>query len=79
MFTRVIADDPYRKNVYIEIYFKGKLFAEIIHENDINEIIFYNHPHGDWGSIPLDDYIEVLKKANDDILFKKNKKNYSGY
>lgn len=69
MFTRVIADDPYRKNVYVEIYFKDKLFVEIINENNKNELICYNHPDGCWENIPLDEYIEVLKKANDDMKF----------
>ncbi|MFH1914710.1 MAG: hypothetical protein ABIK45_10605 [Pseudomonadota bacterium] len=69
MFSRIIADDPSRKNVYVEIYCKNVMIAEIIHENEINEIVIHNNPDGKWDQIPLIDFIEVLSKASADMVF----------
>jgi len=69
MLKRIIADDPTRKNVYVEIYYNDLLLAEIIHENKKNEIILYNHPKKTWDAIPLNNLLEVLNKANDDMTF----------
>ncbi|QJB56876.1 hypothetical protein [Pseudodesulfovibrio sp. zrk46] len=69
MFSRLIADDPTRKNVYVEIYYNDSMLAEVIHENKQNEIIIYGPPKESWDAIPLTDFIEVLNQANEDMSF----------
>lgn len=74
MLSRIIADDPTRESVYVEIYCNNEMIAEVTHENGRNELTIFNHPSQLWRKVPLADFIAMLDCANKDMMFLKDDK-----
>lgn len=59
-FSFLIADEPSRENVYLEIWWKNEMIAEITNERRELKVIFY------FDSKPIEFNYEVLLEVLED-------------
>lgn len=67
-FFSVIADDPTREKVFVEIYYKNEEWVEISQEDDQPIIAFFAPPNGKYWEIPLHEALETIEKAKMALL-----------
>lgn len=73
-FEISIGSVPYREELMACIFYKEMCWAEISHEGKEMMVQFYPHPSKKHWEFPLENVLEVLKKAKQKMLTLGSKK-----